>query len=317
MALEMLLVTHDGKFHLDEVLATAVLLKIYPDAEIVRTRNVDAIQMGDIIYDVGRICDPSNNRFDHHHASFDETFNPKYRIKLSSSGLIYKYYGGRFLHTYGINEADIHFQRTFEEVYERYFLAADAIDNGYEIFGEIVPRSLSHIVTSFNLYDFSSCSVDTQNRRFLDAVRFVMTDLDNFMNTIVSEWMPSYKLLENMIKDLEGDILCVDRHCFVDSIPELEGKYKKNIKFVLNKSGNSVNILAVPKKKNHFESKVPLKKEWRGLVGKNLENVSNIKGCNFVHASGFVGSNKTLEGAFEMCRASIDCTPEETNNKFM
>lgn len=309
----MLLITHDGKFHLDEVLATAVLIKIHPDAEIIRTRNKEIIRKGDIVYDVGRICNPSINRFDHHHASFEGTFGPSYSVKLSSSGLIYKHHGERFLEMYGVHKTCKSFQRVFQEVYDRYFLSADAIDNGYEIFGEIVPRSLSHIVASLNSLDLSSNSADVQNRRFLDAVRLVAMDLDNFMNAIVNEWMPNYELLDDMIKSLEGDILCVERHCFVDIIPELEEKYRKDVKFVLSKAGSSVSILAVPREKNCFASKIPLKKEWRGLAGRSLQMISNIDGCNFVHASGFAGSNKTFEGAAEMCRASIDAYHRETN----
>lgn len=307
----MLLVTHDGKFHLDEVLATAVLLKIYPDAEIIRTRNRDVIEGGDIVYDVGRVCDPGANRFDHHHASFEETFSPRHRIKLSSSGLVYKYYGREFLRKYGMDDGEDGFQRVFEEVYDRYFLSADAIDNGYEVFGEIAPRSLSHVVASFNFLDFSSGCADVQNRRFLDAVRLVATDLDNFMNTVVNEWAPNYRFLEEEIKKLEGDILCVERHCFVDIIPEIEQKYNKDVKFVLNMAGASVNILAVPRRRNSFESKVPLKREWRGLSGRALETASSIEGCNFVHTKGFVGSNKTVEGAMEMCMVSIDAHSRE------
>ncbi|KAG5859267.1 UPF0160-like protein [Encephalitozoon hellem] len=307
----MILVTHDKKFHLDEVLATAVLLKIYPDSEIIRTRNPAVIETGDIVYDVGGLFDPKTSRYDHHQESFGETFNSNHKIKLSSSGLIYKYYAERFLEIYGITKTNEYFQRVLEEVYAAYFMSADAIDNGYEIFGEIVPRSLSHIVESFNALSFSSSEDDEQNRRFLEAVRFVSKDLDNFMHTIVNGWIPNYKYLDKLIADSDGDILCVDKYCFIDVIPEIEKKYKKDIRFVLNKRESSVTILAVPRERKHFRSKVPLKKEWRGLAGSKLEAISGIEGCNFVHASGFVGSNRTVEGAMEMCRVSIETYCEE------
>lgn len=304
----MLLVTHSGKFHLDEVMATAVLLKIHPGAQIARTRSREEIACGDIVYDVGRVCDPSANRFDHHHAEFAETFSPRHKVRLSSAGLVYKYHGKRFLETYDVDPQDECFQRVFEEVYECYFLSADAIDNGYEIFGEIVPRSLSHVVESFNSQNLAD--EQEQGARFLEAVRLVETDMDNFMNTMVRGWIPNYKLLDGLVRKHEGDILCVDTHCFVDIIPELENKHGKDIKFVLNTAGGSVRILAVPRRKSHFESKVPLKTEWRGLAGKHLEAVSNIEGSRFVHISGFVGLSRTVEGAIEMCRASIDAHAE-------
>ncbi|ADM11935.1 uncharacterized protein Eint_071760 [Encephalitozoon intestinalis ATCC 50506] len=310
----MILVTHDGKFHLDEVMATAVLLKIYPDSEIIRTRNMSVMRSGDIVYDVGGTFNPETNRYDHHQESFNETFSSKYKIKLSSSGLIYKYYGEKLLEKYGVTKTDEHFQRLLEEIYATYFLSADAIDNGYEIFGEIVPRSLSHIVESFNVLNFSGGSNNEQDRRFLEAVRFVSMDLDNFMHTIINGWMPNYKYLSELISKVDGDILCVDRYCFIDVIPEIERKYKKDINFVLKKGESSVSILAVPKKRKHFESKIPLKKEWRGLSGGKLDAISGIEGCNFVHLSGFVGSNKTIEGAIEMCKESIKAYLKEIKN---
>lgn len=310
----MILITHDGKFHLDEVIATAMLLKIYPDAEIIRTRNQKVIRGGDIVYDVGRLFDPEAGRYDHHQESFSETFSSKYKIKLSSSGLIYKYYGKKFLEVCGMKREDRCFERVYEEVYDSYFLFSDAIDNGYKVFGEIVPRSLSHVVESFNVLNFSSEASDEQNRRFLEAVRFISRDLENFVDTMIHGWAPSYKYLEELVSETDGDILYVDRYCFVDVVPELEKKHGKDIKFVLNESGSSVGILAVPRKRKHFESKVPLKKEWRGLAGSRLEAVSGIEGCNFVHASGFAGSNRTMEGALEMCRASIDAHCGETGS---
>lgn len=49
-----------------------------------------------------------------------------------------------------------------------------------------------------------------------------------------------------------------------------------------------------------------LPKEWRGLQGNDLLNVTDIEGCKFVHADGFLGSNETFEGALEMALFSID-----------
>jgi uncharacterized UPF0160 family protein len=301
----MLLVTHDGKFHLDEVLATVVLLKIHPDAEIVRTRSFGIIKGGDIVYDVGRKFSPEDGLFDHHQASFAETFSPSHEVKLSSSGLIYKYHGERFLNTYGINKSVPMYQRVYEEIYERYFLSADAIDNGYEIFGKIVPRSLSHIVDSFNCNDFSPEAAEEQDERFIEAVRYVEVDLDNFIHGIIDDWMPCYEYLEQKIGVCGGEILEVDRYCPIDLVLEIEQRHRKDIRYVLNLAGSSIKILAVPKFKGRFESKTPLKKEWRGLTGKALEECAGIEGCLFVHTSGFVGANRTIEGAVEMCRRSI------------
>lgn len=56
----MLLITHDGTSHYDEILATAVHQKIYPDSKLIRTRDHNTIETGDIVYDAGRVFNPKN-----------------------------------------------------------------------------------------------------------------------------------------------------------------------------------------------------------------------------------------------------------------
>ena len=40
--------------------------------------------------------------------------------------------------------------------------------------------------------------------------------------------------------------------------------------------------------------------EWRALRDEKLSEKCGTKGAVFVHASGFIGGNKTKEGALEM-----------------
>ena len=54
-----------------------------------------------------------------------------------------------------------------------------------------------------------------------------------------------------------------------------------------------------------FESRKPLPAAWRGLRDGALSELSGIPGCVFVHAAGFIGGNKTREGAIEMARQGI------------
>ena len=64
----------------------------------------------DIVCDVGGIFDVSKNRFDHHQRSFNMSWQEEenqpivetleeqpFKIKLSSAGLIYKYFGKEIL----------------------------------------------------------------------------------------------------------------------------------------------------------------------------------------------------------------------------
>ena len=54
-----------------------------------------------------------------------------------------------------------------------------------------------------------------------------------------------------------------------------------------------------------FENRGGLKAEWRGVRDDDLVKVSGIDGATFCHATGFIGGNKTMEGAIKMAVASL------------
>ena len=44
---------------------------------------------------------------------------------------------------------------------------------------------------------------------------------------------------------------------------------------------------------------------WRGVRDGALDELSGIEGCIFVHAAGFIGGNKTFEGALAMATQAL------------
>ncbi len=90
------LVTHSGGFHADELLSTVILSRLYPDADIVRSRAPEWITPAPdrVIYDVGGVYDAASQIFDHHQrgAPMRESGEP-----FSSFGLVWKHYGRDYL----------------------------------------------------------------------------------------------------------------------------------------------------------------------------------------------------------------------------
>ena len=82
----MIASTHNGRFHADEIFALAVLYLIFPDLEIVRSRDENVYKKADIIVDVGNVYDPEKLIFDHHQRSF--ILKRKSGIPYASFGLI-------------------------------------------------------------------------------------------------------------------------------------------------------------------------------------------------------------------------------------
>ncbi len=65
-------------------------------------------------------------------------------------------------------------------------------------------------------------------------------------------------------------------------------------------------IQAVPRSLEGFENRKSLPKAWRALRDEQLDQASGIPGGVFVHASGFIGGNKTWEGVLAMAQAAVD-----------
>ena len=98
--------THSGSFHCDEALAIG-LLKLLPrwkDAPVIRTRSTPIHNSCSIVVDVGSTHDHSKFLYDHHQKEFNAEYEDitlgaetGFKTKLSSAGLVYKYYGKEIL----------------------------------------------------------------------------------------------------------------------------------------------------------------------------------------------------------------------------
>uniref|UniRef100_A0A7S0HHK7 MYG1 protein n=1 Tax=Hanusia phi TaxID=3032 RepID=A0A7S0HHK7_9CRYP len=135
--------THDGTFHCDEVMACWMLhqTKEFAGAQIVRTRDVKTLSEMDIVVDVGAVFDPSSHRYDHHQKTFTDTFDEKHvTTKLSSAGLIYKYFGREILQNI-VKNVEIDYDKLYYLIYDNFIEEIDAVDNGVECYpADAVPK---------------------------------------------------------------------------------------------------------------------------------------------------------------------------------
>jgi len=64
-------------------------------------------------------------------------------------------------------------------------------------------------------------------------------------------------------------------------------------------------IQAVSVTPDSFESRKALPEAWRGLRDEALSEATGVPGCIFIHASGFIGGNKTREGTLALARLAL------------
>lgn len=166
--------THSGAFHCDEALATALLLRTneFSNSIIVRSRDQELLDQLDLQCDVGAVFDAEKNRFDHHQKTFshhwyteqNEANEAMYQklqsegkpkeaqeiplqhdsvTKLSSAGLIYKFFGREIIKNTCKSEwnkdlKDEEIEEIYQKIYKSLIREIDAIDNGVNVADEMV-----------------------------------------------------------------------------------------------------------------------------------------------------------------------------------
>ena len=92
--------THSGKFHADDVMATAMLRLLLGDIKVVRTRDEEVLKKLDFVYDI------SLGEFDHHQLDKEIREN---NIPYAASGLVWREFGSRVIQKFNseFNEDDI------------------------------------------------------------------------------------------------------------------------------------------------------------------------------------------------------------------
>ncbi|KAI7735862.1 hypothetical protein M8C21_000235 [Ambrosia artemisiifolia] len=141
---------------------------------------------------------------------------------------------------------------------------------------------------------------------------------NEFMDCIhfhIKSWLPARLVVMERLAarkniDSSGEIMLLTRSCpwklHIFDL-EVEMKIDPALKYVIYQDdrNNRWRVQAVAVSPDKFESRKPLPSQWRGLTDDHLSDVAGISGCIFVHTSGFIGANKTYEGALAMARASL------------
>ena len=328
--------THSGVFHCDEVLACAMIKysSDYNDPVIVRSRNPEIHSLVDILMDVGDVFDPSKKRFDHHQKSFESYFHEEqkegsYPIKMSSAGLIFKYFGKDILRNVakglkadlGSTEEEITqaIEEAYSHIYDDFIKEVDAIDNGVSITEkDVKPRyristglasRIGRLNPAWNAED------QDPNPRFIKAMGMGETE---FYDQVYSKFMisrPAFNIVKEAFDSREefhksGELVYFKQFCpWKSHLYKLEedNKIKGLIKFVFFQSMDGMyRVQAVSAEATSFENRISLHEDWRGKRGEELKKASGLESICFCHHSGFIGGAKTFEDAIKMAELSME-----------
>ena len=89
---KIVVATHNGTFHLDELLAIATIKLLHPEKNIrvVRTRDSEVIDNADWVVDVGGHYDHESRRYDHHQLGSPVRDNG---VPFAAFGLVWRHWG--------------------------------------------------------------------------------------------------------------------------------------------------------------------------------------------------------------------------------
>ncbi len=293
----MKIVTHNGSFHADDLFACATLKLIYPDAEIVRTRDEEIIKTGDIVLDVGNVYDPGTNRFDHHQkagAGVREN-----TIPYASFGLIWKHFG---LQACGNN------RQVWEKLEKKIVMPIDAIDNGVTVVKDslagVMPYTADQIFLIFSpTWKENEDGID---QTFMEQVERVKPILLREIE-VTSADIEAEEIILNAVKNSpQKEIVTIEqnfpRYLYQNILSNLP-----DILFVIMpRTDDGWKIEAIKQNPLSMESRQYFPESWRGLRDADLEKVTGVEGAYFCHRSGFFVAAHTKEAVLALGRIVLN-----------
>ncbi|KAI0201923.1 putative UPF0160 protein C27H6.8 [Astrocystis sublimbata] len=334
--------THNGHFHADEALAVHMLrqLPAYTSASLVRTRDPALLATCHTVVDVGGEYDAAQNRYDHHQRTFTTTF-PGRPTKLSSAGLVYLHFGKALIaRRLGQDESSDDVGVVWRKLYESFIEPLDAHDNGISAYDTAALEAagiekrfssgafnLGAVVGRLNANWNEPTPADpaeaqaAEDARFEKASTRIGDEFDLDLAYYTSAWLPARSIVQAAYAkrtqyDSEGRIMVLEGPAvpWKDHLYTLEEEQnideKNKVLYVLYAEKPTPDakwrIQAVPLTKDSFQSRKALPEPWRAARDEALDGITGVPGGVFVHASGFIGGNKTFDGAKAM--ADKACT---------
>ncbi len=309
----MVIVTHSGKFHADDAWAVAVLKILFPQAEVVRTREPERVEAADFAVDVGGIWDAPTGRFDHHQKGFDGA-RPT-GVPYASAGLVWKEYGARCV-------------TALAEAHTGHILSADkAVEMAHAIDADIVQYlDLSDVGAAKNApggYGLSAV-VSGFNPNWLDEQRLGYGEAADAHR--LSQFMRAVELLTdimiNAVKYRVGALLSVELVRQAEVLEEGRLLFLKNgavpwtqvvrkempkVMFVIshNIAEQRYMIHTIPVSPDSFKARADLPEAWAGLRDAQLAAVTGVDDAGFCHNGRFIASAKSYAGIRTMASLAL------------
>lgn len=289
----MKVVTHDDRFHADDVFAMAVVRIFFGEkiSKIVRTRNEQDIQDADIVFDVGNVYNPNTNRFDHH--QLEGAGVRGNGIPYASFGLVWKKWGHDICGS----------QEVADLVDKKIVQVIDASDNGFALYSYTTPDVKEYVMdTICGAFGATWKEEDNYDESFFEIV-FIAEKILRREIKIAQDKCEAFPFIEEAYNQSEDKrIVVLDKHY---PWHEVLSKYDE-ILFVISptKDRSQWRISAVQQER--FMNKKDFPGDWAGLRGLELEKISGVQGAVFCHRKLFLTVSRSKESAILLAKKALE-----------
>lgn len=296
------LITHSGGFHADELLSSVILTKLYPDAQLLRSRDRGLLTPSaeKIIYDVGGDYNAEAQIFDHHQrpSPLREDEQP-----YSSFGLIWAHYGRAYLAAMNVPEPDVDpIHATFDT---KFVLPIDLLDNGAmepSVAGPLSILTLPSLLGSLKpVFDDPSPTADD------DAFMAALPIARSFVEAMVGNMAAKARAQSIVMAAIEaaGTSPILELPMGMPYRSALDKAEADHILFVVTPRGGDWTIGGIKLSGDTFDQRADLPAAWAGLTDAALEEASGVKGAKFCHNARFIAVADSREAILAMADLAV------------
>jgi len=290
----VIVATHAGGFHADDVFAIAAVRLALGEVEVVRSRRPEDLAAAAVRVDVGGRHDPATGDFDHHQrGGAGERPNG---IRYASFGLVWAAHG----------EAIAGSAQAAEAIDRRLVQGVDANDTGQAIVEPLVqdvwPMTVSGVVAGLNPAWDEDLTPEQEDARFLEAVALAQGILEREVAGAAA-WQRARTLVLAAIERAEDPrIVELDRNMpwrepLVADAPAA--------RFVIYPKSDGWGLVAVPVELGSFANRLDLPEAWAGLSGEALARASGVADATFCHPNRFYASAASRDGVLALARGAL------------
>ena len=296
------LVTHSGGFHADEVMSSVILTRLYPQAQVVRSRSRDWITPAAdrIIYDVGGVYDAELGIFDHHQRGAPLRADGQ---NYSSFGLIWKHFGRAYLAALAVPEW--HIEAIWASFDATFVLPVDLVDNGavsLSVAGPLAGMTLPGLLEMLKP-DFDETDPQAETRAFHGALTIARAFVEARVARSAAKLRAEGLVLAAIAAAGVGRVL--ELPSGMPFRPAVVKSGADHLLFVVHPRDKDWCLTGIRRADDGFELRADLPAHWAGLTDAALEAASGVAGAVFCHNGRFIAAAKTREAALAMADLAV------------